>query len=420
MKISVISINYAPEPTGISVYTTGMSEYLSERDWDVTVHTGFPYYPNWKKKYNDRQVLFRAEQMGKVKLRRCYLFVPRAPSALKRIIHEFSFCISASISYLMAEAADLTIIVSPPLPIGIPIALLAKLKGSKTLFHVQDLQPDAAVELGMLKPGLLTKILYGMESLTYRLVDWVSTISLAMQKNIQAKGVDEKKMLIFKNWADDDTVMPMSDRDSYRYDWSLQNKFVVLYSGNMGVKQGLGMLLAVAKQLSHLDDIVFVIVGDGGEKQTLINRANEQGLHNVRFTSPVPKNSLGRLLATADVSVIPQKEGMNDVVLPSKLNNILCSQKPVIVAARQDSELAHIVQSANCGLVVEPGQAEQMVKAIVQLHADQEERQLLARNGREYALQYLSRKGILDQFMHQAEGLIKPQEAGEMSTPIRS
>ncbi|MFX8605101.1 hypothetical protein ABTM12_19845, partial [Acinetobacter baumannii] len=86
--------------------------------------------------------------------------------------------------------------------------------------------------------------------------DWVSTISLAMQKNIQAKGVDEKKMLIFKNWADDDTVMPMSDRDSYRYDWSLQNKFVVLYSGNMGVKQGLGMLLAVAKQLSHLDDIV--------------------------------------------------------------------------------------------------------------------------------------------------------------------
>ena len=177
-----------------------------------------------------------------------------------------------------------------------------------------------------------------MESLTYRLVDWVSTISLAMQKNIQAKGVDEKKMLIFKNWADDDTVMPMSDRDSYRYDWSLQNKFVVLYSGNMGVKQGLGMLLAVAKQLSHLDDIVFVIVGDGGEKQTLINRANEQGLHNVRFTSPVPKNSLGRLLATADVSVIPQKEGMNDVVLPSKLNNILCSQKPVIVAARQDSE----------------------------------------------------------------------------------
>lgn len=210
MKTAIVGINYAPEPTGIPVYTTGLAEYMASCGISVTVYTGFPYYPAWAKSVDDRHRLYRQDSIGPVIVRRSYVYVPSRPTAIKRIVHELSFVISSSLNYMFGPRADCTVIVSPPLLLGIPITLIAKLKRSRTIFHVQDLQPDAAVDLGMLRKGMFTRMLFGIERLTYVLSDYVSTISEGMLGKIASKGIRREKLFLFRNWANDDAIAPMS------------------------------------------------------------------------------------------------------------------------------------------------------------------------------------------------------------------
>lgn len=407
MKVAIVGINYLPELTGIAVYTTGMAEYLSERGSSVTVYTGFPYYPMWSKWPNDRNRWYQQDCINTVAVRRSYLYVPASPTAVRRIFHELSFVISASINYLLGPKADCTIIVSPPLFLGIAIVLIAKLKRSKTLFHVQDLQPDAAVDLGMLKKGRFTDFLYFIERLTYRVADRISTISQGMMKKIANKGIEPGKIFIFRNWANDDHIVPLKKNTSYRRDLALEGKYVVLYSGNMGVKQGLNVLLDVANLLRDISAIVFLIVGDGGEKQELQRKAAKLELKNMIFLPVQPYDRLGELLATADLSVIPQKKGVNDIVLPSKLGNIMASWRPLIVAAPANSELGQIVSESESGLLVEPEDPRQLADAIMRLYRLPQECDNMARNGRHYMEKHLGRQVVLEEFANQLELMLK-------------
>lgn len=400
MKIAFVSINYAPEPTGISVYTTGMAEYCAHQGDSVTVYTGFPYYPLWSKSEKDRQKWYRRERIGSVTVRRNYLYVPRRPTAGSRILHELSFVICASINYLFGPRAEYTVIVSPPLFLALPIILIAKLKRSRTIFHIQDLQPDAAIDLGMLKRGWLTNFLYFIERQSYRAADEVSTISDGMLKRIVGKGIDRRKLFLLRNWANDDQVAPLSKATRFRGELALENKFIVLYSGNMGVKQSLRTLLDAASLLTGVPEIMLVIVGDGGEKHELQRKAAELQVHNIIFLPVQPYNRLGELLATADVSVIPQKLGVNDIVLPSKLNNILASQRPVVVAALVDSELSRIVIESKAGLVVRPDDPAQLAQAILHLYYKPDLSAQMAFSGRQYMESCLTHQAILGAFRH--------------------
>lgn len=391
VSVAVVSINYAPEITGIGVYSTGLAEYLAREGRHVTAITAFPYYPAWKKQPGDRGVWFRRERTGPVDLWRSYVYVPARPSVIRRIAHELSFVLSASLSYLFSKRVDMTIIVSPPFLLGIPIALLARLKGSRVMFHVQDLQPDAAIDLGMLKRGWLTRALFALERCTYRLSHCVSAISPSMLGRIAEKGVPEQKLILFRNWANDDLVMPLPAEASMREEWGLTDCFVVLYSGNMGVKQGLDQLLLVADRLRNDREIVFVLVGDGGEKAALMEKAASMNLTNVVFQPLQPRERLSNLLATADVSVIPQKPGVADIVLPSKLPNLMASARPVVAMADPFTELHRVVTESGCGTVVRPGDTEKMARAIMRMKSCPASRSECGQQGRSYALEHLSR-----------------------------
>ena len=398
MRVAVISINYSPELTGISVYSTGMAEHFASAGFAVDCYTAFPYYPHWAKAPGDQRALFRCEELAGVSVRRHYIFVPSRLSTLKRMLFELSFIASVSLGYLLGPRADCTVIVSPPLFLGLPVGLIARLKGSKTVFHVQDLQPDAAVDLGMLRRGRLADLFYFLERQTYRLCDRVSTISQSMLERVAGKGVPRAKLVLFRNWANDEAVVPLSRRTAFRRAWKLGEKFVVLYSGNIGVKQGLESLLECAEHLRADPGIVIVIVGDGGEKESLARRAGELGLGNVVFKPLQSVARLGRLLATADVSVIPQKAGVKDIVLPSKLGNLMASARPIVAGAAPDSELGRIFLDADCGVLVEPGNGRQFAEAILALRTDPERCLRQGRNGRAYMEQHLSSRVVLERF----------------------
>jgi colanic acid biosynthesis glycosyl transferase WcaI len=403
MRIAIVSINYAPERTGIGVYTTGLAEHLAADGHQVTVHSGFTYYPEWRKSDTDRGRLYRRESMNGVDLRRSYLYVPPRPTAIKRILHEFSFVLSASLGYLFSRRAERTIIVLPPLALGFAIGILARLKRSRTILHVQDLQPDAAVELGMLKPGLLTRLLYALERINYRVVDCVSTISEGMRRKILGKGVPVEKTILFRNWANDNLVRPMDRMTPLRGAWGLSaDDFVVLYSGNLGRKQGLESLLEAAGQLAGEPRIKVVIVGNGAEQPELMAKARALGLSNVMFQPLQPLERLSELLATADVSVIPQKRAVTDIVLPSKLCNILASGRPVVAAAPETSDLALILRESECGVLVEPEDAAQLAQGILALARDPAAQARAAAGAQRYAEQHLTQTAVIRRFVAEA------------------
>jgi colanic acid biosynthesis glycosyl transferase WcaI len=397
LAVAIVGINYAPEVTGIGVYTAGLARHLAQAGHDVVVHTGFAYYPMWCKDPGDRGRLFRELQDGTVRVRRCYQYVPARPSVLRRIAHELSFVVSSTLSYLASPRADVTIVVSPPLFLGIPVALAAWLRRSKVLFHVQDLQPDAAVELGMMRKGPVTRMLYALERLTYRLCHKVSAISPGMLSRIAGKGLPDDKLMLFRNWADV-SVTPRPTETMYRREWGLQDRFVVLYSGNLGVKQGLEVLLDAAELLRSRADVAFVIVGDGGEKASLVAEAARRGLDNLMFKPLQPVEQLPELLATADVAVVPQRRAVSDIVLPSKVGNILGSGRPVIVAADPGTDLHQLVVDGDCGIAVPPGDGRAIADAVLTLSGDPTLLRRLGGKARQVAEKQLCANAILCQF----------------------
>jgi colanic acid biosynthesis glycosyl transferase WcaI len=368
MKIAVLGINFHPEPIGISVYTTGMCEYLKDAGHDITVFTGFPYYPQWEIKKQYRKKLFLSENYQGIKIKRSYLYVPKKVTTKTRILHECSFVISSFFNLLFSKSTETIIVISPPLLLGI------------------------------LKKNKRVKLLYRIEKFIYKKATLVSVISAGMRERIISKNVPEEKVVFFSNWIDTDLIKPLPRQNRFRQRHGLNNKFIVLYAGNIGVKQSLETILDVAVLLQHLEDVIFLIIGDGTRKESLVKKAAVLNLANVIFLPTQPRELLPDMLCAADISLVIQQAAVTDFMMPSKLVGILASARPVIVSANETSELSKVVKQANCALIVKPEEIGQLKDAILELYRDTKKRRSLGKKGREYACKHFSQKIILPKF----------------------
>ena len=226
---------------------------------------------------------------------RCWQFVPKRVSALKRIVHEGSFVFTSTLRALSLPRADIYVLVSPPLLLGVAGWLVGKIKGAPFVFHVQDVQPDAAVGLGMLKASWFTKALYWLESFAYRHATHVSGITRGMLKSFRSKGVPEAKLIYFPNAIALNNAAPPPTRGEFRscHEFAPE-EFLAIYAGNLGVKQGLEVLLETAPLL--LDPrIRIVICGDGAQREALAERVRELKLPNISMLPLQAGPGLSRL-----------------------------------------------------------------------------------------------------------------------------
>jgi colanic acid biosynthesis glycosyl transferase WcaI len=204
MKIAVIGINYWPDETGIAPFNTGKCEYLASRGHEVTAFTALPYYPAWKVPDSYRRRFFLREKRAGVTIIRSWLYVPKQLSSTKRIIHEASFVAFSflrSISSGGRNRPDLLIVITPPLALGLAAILLSRKWKIPFVQHVADLQPDAAVDLGMLSPTGFTRLLYAVELLSYRKAAMISTLTASMRERIVEKGIASEKVILSPDWA---------------------------------------------------------------------------------------------------------------------------------------------------------------------------------------------------------------------------
>jgi colanic acid biosynthesis glycosyl transferase WcaI len=404
MRVVAWGINYAPEFAGIAPHTVALCEFLRAEGHEVEVITSFAYYPTWRKAPEDRQRLYRTDFVNQVPVHRCWHFVPARVSALKRIWHEGSFVLTSALRALFLGKPDVYVIVSPPLLLGMTAWFVGKLKRAPFVFHVQDMQPDAAVGLGMLKPSWFTRALYGLESFAYRKAARVSGITHAMLKAFRAKGVPDAKLIYFPNTIDLKSGEPAPDRGEFRKRHGFApDEFLAVYAGNLGVKQGLDVLLEAAPLLRN-SRIRLVICGDGAQREALAARAREMKLPNLSLLPFESDRGYRALLADADACFITQQAGAGNSFFPSKLLGLLAASKPVVTVAAPECELTVSLVEGGFGVNVPPGRPRDLADALDALAKDPQRLAEYGLAGRRYVEQF-EKNQVMQKFAHELKSL---------------
>jgi colanic acid biosynthesis glycosyl transferase WcaI len=398
VKILILGLNFAPELIGVGKYTSEFASWLTERGHTVRVVSAPPYYPDWQVGRGYAAWRYRRETVEDAVVLRCPLWVPRAPTPAKRVLHLLSFALSSFLPTLWQAATwrpDVVWTVEPT-SFGAPTALLAaRIGGATACLHVQDLELEAAGALHMMARSPLYRMARSAYGWLLRRFDLVSTISERMRRQLAAHGVAPERLCLFPNWVDTGAILPLEGTSRLRRRLGFGARhLVVLYAGNMGEKQGLESLALVAERLVHRPEIQFVLCGAGAVRPRLERLLARRP--NVTLLPLQPRERLNDLLNLADIHLLPQRAQAGSFALPSKLGGILASGRPVVAQA-DGGELARAARVA--GLVVEPDDPDSMVEAILDLCADAERRRRLGAAGRRFAETHLDRERIIARYV---------------------
>ena len=398
MKIQILTISYHPDPIGIAPLADDLSLGLRERGHDVTVVTGLPHYPSWTIPAEYRNLVFRTERRhGGVRVMRSFMRVSAGTSLWAKSLLYGTFTAGASINSLRAGATDVVLVISPP-PTTIFSAWLRKiLRGTPIVLNVQDVVPDAAITLGVMKGKLQIRFFRWLEKFAYRNSDHIVVVAPNFVDNLSAKGVHTDRITVISNWIDPDLIKPYPRMNEFRTSNGIpEDKLLVMYAGNMGLSQGLEVVIHAADRLREIGDVLFCLVGGGNQLRELRDLADRRRLPNVRFLPPQPE--MRWLQAAADISLVLQKPDVRDINLPSKIPVIMASGRPIIAGVNPNGDAARIVLSAEAGVLVPAGDAGRLAEAVLQLRNDPDRRRRLGEAGRRYAVANFSRKASLDAY----------------------
>jgi colanic acid biosynthesis glycosyl transferase WcaI len=415
MRFLLYGINFAPEMTGIGKYTGELAAWLARRGHVVDVVTAPPYYPEWRvwQGYSGRRYMMENPmEGGRLSVRRCPLWVPTRVSGTTRLLHLASFALS-SVPALLAAARrrpSVLVVVVPTLATAPAAWVVGRLFSIPVWLHVQDFEVDAMLDMGLVRGGTwFGRLAVRMESWVMRRFDRVSTISARMLDRLSAKGVSSERAVLFPNWVDLGSVFPLRHVSPLRPSLGLApDQICVLYSGNMGEKQGIEILIEAAKLLLGQPHIRFVLCGTGAARARL--EAASAGLPNVTWRPLQPVEKLNELLNAADIHVLPQREEAADLVMPSKLTGMLASGRATIGTAQAQTGVGKVL--GQCGIRVPPGDAKALAGAIHSLADDPDRRRELGEQGRAYAAQHLGLEGILEAFEGAVRALVESDGAG--------
>ena len=416
MIFVIYSPNFSPELTGIGKYNGELVEELVSHQVQSLVVTALPYYPEWKvhRGFSNK---YSQQHQGLISIYRNPLYVPAKVTTVKRLLHLASFALTSfgRLLTLLTKKPDVVFVVQPTLFCAPGALLYAWLTGAKTVLHIQDFEVDAMFGLGMAGAkeshhhSFKKRLVLSIERFILRRFDCVSSISHSMLAKAQQKGVDPSKLLFFPNWADTSFVNPEVDGSALKAAWGYQpTDKIVLYSGNIGQKQGLEVVLEAASAFKSQPEVKFIIIGNGAYRDDLQTQAQGMRLENVTFMPLQPWELVPQILTLADVHLVVQKKGVADAVLPSKLTNILAAGGNALVTAEQNTELGEIARRYpgifHC---VEPEDTKAFIHGLQYcLSQDTKAVNTIARN---YAVENINREQVISRFVRSMKELVNKE-----------
>jgi glycosyltransferase involved in cell wall biosynthesis len=410
MRILFISQYFPPEMGAPAARTFELARRWVAMGAQVTVVTAVPNHPTGivPESYRHRRV-FEEETHG-IRVIRTWIYAAANRGIWRRSLNYISFLASALlVGCRRAGPCDVVIATSPQFLVGIAGFVAARLRGVPFVFEVRDLWPDSIAALDVLREGSVLRALRRIEMSLYRAAALIVGVAHSTRDELVRRGVDPEKIVIVPNGADAEVFCELEKYNGIRESLDLGRKFVVSYVGTHGMAHGLETVLESADELRHHDDIEFLFVGDGAQREHLEQVAASRLLRNVRFVGVQPRERIPSYIATSDVSLVPlRRKPLFAKVLPSKIFEIMGCARPLILGVEGEARAA--VLEADAGLCVTPEDPRALSSAILQLYRDPERAAALGRNGREYVRRNFSRDELAQRYMRVLRDVVGERE----------
>ena len=413
MKILYVSQYFPPEMGAPAARAAELAHHWAKAGHDVSVLTGFPNHPTgvvpeeWRARL--RRLTYR-ENIDGVNVFRTWLWPLPNRKAHERMRNYASFCLSAALRGLAIPLPDVIIATSPQLLVGLSGWWLSFSRQVPFVFEVRDLWPESLAAVGVGSEGsLLHHALGAIAGFLYQRSTLIVVVTPAFKEHlIRRWRVPAGKIAVVENGVETDLFRPQSRESdqALRHELGADGKFLASYIGTIGNAHGLETLLDAAARLQHQNpDVVFLLVGEGAEKERIKSLAQARGLSNVRFLDQQPREKIPAIISASDAClVLLKKTDVFKTVIPTKMLEFMSCARPVILGV--DGQARQIVEEAGAGVVIEPENSEALVRAINQLAANRELCATLGRKGREHILQNFSRDRTAEKYVQILRGII--------------
>jgi colanic acid biosynthesis glycosyl transferase WcaI len=419
MKILYVSQYFPPEMGAPAARAAELSRHWAAAGHNVTVLTGFPNHPTGvvPSDYRDKfRRLVAHEQTDGVHVVRTWLLPFPNRKAYERMLNYSSFCASAATTGLFLSRPDVVIASSPQLLVAVSGWWLARWKRVPFIFEVRDLWPESLAAVGMSNGNsLLHRSLARIAGFLYRYADRIVVVTPAFDDYLVERWhVPREKISVIENGVETQLFAPepFSGEAStgLRRELGAEGKFVVAYVGTMGMAHGLETIIAAAVQLQDTNpEIVFVMLGEGAEKERIAALAQKRGLNNLRFVDQQPREKIPAYISASDVCLVPlKKTDLFKTVIPTKMLEFMSCARPVILGV--DGQARAILEEARGGLVIEPENSDALVNAIRYLAANRGVARELGQNGREYIVRKFCRRQTADRYIRVLEHMLNLPE----------
>jgi len=392
LRVTFLTHYFPPEVGPAQTRLHELAKRLIKAGQAVRVVTGFPSYPAGVVFTGYRGMLFMEDRVDGIRVLRTWVFATRSRGFLGRILNYMSFPVSSLLATRKLGRTDVIYVQSPPLFTGLAALWFARLKRAPFIFNVSDIWPQSAVELGILRNRFAIRIAEMLERHIYRRAARITVPTPGILERLAARGVPREKLFLLTNGVDTAAYQAATSDLELSRQLGLDGHKVFMYAGLHGLAQGLDVILEAAK-LTRNPEVLYVFVGDGADKAALVAKAQAEGISNVRFLPIQPTSTLPALLKLVYATVIPLRRlDLFKTALPSKLFDSMAAGRPIV--APLWGEAAALVETADCGLVVEPEDAGALQQAVEKLAADPELARRLGEQGRRYVVEHFDRDDI--------------------------
>ncbi len=396
MRVVILTQYYPPEPIP---KPHELARGLAERGHEVVVITGFPNYPAGKLYPGVRLRPWKWESVDGIRVLRLPLYADHSRSAVRRTLNYGSFAVStALLGSMLGGPVDAIFAEHPPLTTGLAAWILGRVRRAPFLFAVNDLWPESVEATGMVRSRNLLRWMGRLERFVYRRAGAIAVISPGVKGNLVGKGVPPEKVHVIPHWADESLYRPVPPDHDLARDLGMAGRFNVVFAGQLGLAQGLDVVLDAAEELSCLDDVQFVLVGDGTEADRLRQMAGKRHLGNVRFLGRQPAEKMPNIFAVSDVLLVHLRDDpLFRITIPSKTIAYMACGRPVLMAVEGDA--ADLIKAAGAGVTCRAGDAKDLAAAVRRLRAmSRAALENMGRAGREAFVKSYSRGVLLDRY----------------------
>ena len=410
MRILFLSHYFHPE-----VNAPASRTYEHCRQWvkdghDVTVVTCAPNHPRGKVYEGYHNRLFQREKKDGVRVIRVWTYVTANEGFFKRTLNYVSFMVSSILATPWLPRADVVLTTSPQFFNGLAGYFVSRLKRIPWLLEIRDLWPESILVVGAIKNKAIIRMLEWVEMFAYREADFIVPVTDAFKAYMVGKGISAEKIEVIKNGVDLSFFKKVVGPNPVAAELGLQGKFVASYFGTHGMAHRLETVLHAALELKDYNDIVFLLVGDGAERQRLAAIRDEMGLHNVIMLGQQPKDKMPYLWALSDVSlVLLKKSDLFKTVIPSKIFESMAMERPIILGV--EGESAEIIKAADAGFCIEPENSHELAERVLELYRSRDLCARLGENGRRHVEAKYDRTVLARKYESFISSLIPPSAA---------